>query len=58
MNQTQAPRTVVNSAVRETYQAEELKNSRQGADKHEEVPSRRGNRLYYRDGRVEELSND
>lgn len=55
---TQAPRTIVNSAVRETYRADELKNTRIGADLHEQIPSRRGNRLYYRDGRVEEIKND
>ena len=38
-----------------TYAGEELKKSveRPGADDHLKYPSRRGDRLYYRDGRVE-----
>ena len=50
-------RNILNKITTQVYNSQEFAPwvSRPGADDHKKFPSRRGNRLYYRDGRVEDV---
>lgn len=58
MTKTKLPNSHKAALVNVPYDGAELKKKpvRQGAEQHEHFPSRTGNRLAYRDGRVEVLA--